>query len=112
MTCVVALEKILNAPSPAPKPTVKTLLVISPALKLELATVGWAALLGKSVRYPGPEGTTVMLPVTAAALAGIPEHPPWAGSVSVPLALMGTPGVVQPLKPKRVSSRRTGEGRG
>src|SRR5499426_878173 len=96
MTCVVALEKILNAPSPAPNPTVKTLLVISAALKFELATVGCVASLGKSVRKPGPEGTTVMLPVTAAAAAGMPEHAVRAGSVKVALALMGALGLLQP----------------
>src|SRR5262245_45554682 len=112
MTCVVALLKILNAPSPAPKPTGKTLLVTSPAAKLEFATVGCVALLGKSVRKPAPDGTTVMLPVTAAALAGMPAQTVRAGSVSVPLALIGAPGVVQPAKPARVSSKRTGAGNG
>ena len=90
----------------------KTLLVISPAAKLELATWGWVAVLGKSVRKPGCEGTTVMLPVTAAALAGIPAQGVRAGSVMVSLALIGLPGLAQPLKPARVSSNRTGCGSG
>src|ERR1043165_7798603 len=103
MTSVVALLKILNAPSPAPKATVKTLLVISPAPKLELATVGCEALLGNSVRKPPADGTTVMLPVMAAAPGGIPVQTPCAGSVSVPPALMGAPGLTQPENPARVS---------
>src|SRR6185369_1216217 len=80
------LVKILNAPSAAPRPTVKKLLVTSPALKLELATVGCVASLGKSVRKPGPDGTTVMLPMTAVALAGMVEQAVRTGCVRVELA--------------------------
>src|SRR5215212_9645502 len=110
ITSVVALAKILKAPSPAPNPTVKTLLVISPTLKLELATVGCVASLGKSVRYPAPAGTTVMLPVTAAASAGTPTQAVRAGSVKVEPCVIGVFGLLQPGRfggLLRVSSRRT-----
>src|SRR5215211_87341 len=117
ITSVVALVKILKAPASgpvAPNPTVKKLLVISPALKLELATVGWVASLGNSVRKPGPEGTTVMLPMMAVALSGMVEQTVRAACVRVELAASAPTPMVQPETPAplRVSSNRTGAANG
>src|SRR5262245_7048135 len=112
ITSVVALVNILKAPAStpvAPNPTVKKLLVISPALKLELATVGCVASLGNSVRKPGAEGTTVILPMTAVASGGMVEQTVRAACVRVELAASAPTAVVQPdiPAPLRVSSKRT-----
>ena len=73
-------EKILNAPSALPNPTVKCRLKTCPALKFDDATRGCAALLGQKVKKPAWLLTTVALPTIASAVfaTDVPPQAPRA----------------------------------